>query len=86
MPIYDHECTNPECMNAWEDIYSMNTEPPKVCPKCNQETAKRIISRPGQGKVELTGHDLVKKLWAEGKALAKEARTNEKLAQDLYGK
>jgi putative FmdB family regulatory protein len=85
MAIYDHECQNPECKHEWEDTYSIKADPPKVCPKCNQETAKRVISLNGKGVVELTGNDLVEKIKSDGKQLAKNAYNSEKLYSNLLG-
>jgi len=42
MPTYEYVCTS--CGNAWEDFQKISEDPTKVCPKCNEETAKRQIS------------------------------------------
>jgi putative FmdB family regulatory protein len=83
MPTYEHLCQ--ECNHEWEDIYSIRDAVPEECPKCScKGKVIRLISRPTV-RVELTGRELVQKLKAEGKALAKEAQKNETLAANLYG-
>ena len=42
MPTYEYACTS--CGNGWEEIQKISEDPLKVCPKCGQETAKRMIS------------------------------------------
>jgi putative FmdB family regulatory protein len=85
MPTYCHQCTNTECNNEWEDIYSLSAEPPKVCPKCNQETAKRVISYATPGTVELTGNDLTDKLKADTKQLKKDMQKSDKMYANMLG-
>lgn len=41
MPTYDYRCTN--CGHEFEEFQSISAEPLKVCPKCNQETLKRVL-------------------------------------------
>jgi putative FmdB family regulatory protein len=83
MPSYDHICGN--CQHEWEDTYSIHAEVPDTCPNCQVKgQVKRLISLPSV-KVELTGRDLVNKLRAEGKELARRARKDDSLAADLYG-
>lgn len=83
MPEYEHICE--ACNYEWEDTYSIHKDPPKTCPKCKKRKAKRLISGSGSVKVELHGRELVNKLWKEGKEMAKKAKTDEKVAADLYG-
>lgn len=83
MPTYLHICD--ECKKEFEDIYSINALMPNVCPNCNCEGKIRRLLYAPSTKVELYGRELVTKLRADGKALAKEARTNETLAANLYG-
>lgn len=45
MPTYEYLCTS--CGHEWEFEQSIKDEPQKVCQKCNQETARRQISRGG---------------------------------------
>jgi len=86
MPTYEHTCHNPECKNEWEDIYSIKTDPPKVCPKCNQETAQRVISGgSGKGIVNLTGQDLTDKLKSDASQIQREAARDEKKYANLLG-
>lgn len=84
MPTYEHICT--ACQNEWEDFYSIKTDPPKVCPKCNQETAQRVISGgSGRGVVPLTGHDLADKLKGDAAKLQRDAAKDEKIYSNLMG-
>lgn len=84
MPTYEHKCTS--CEHEWEDEYSIKQDPPKVCPKCLQETAKRLVSGgSGRGVVELTGQELIDRAKQEGKQLAKEAANSEKIYSNLLG-
>ena len=85
MPTYNHICTNKECNHEWEDEYSIKDDPPKICPKCQQETAKRMISGLGCVKVELYGQELLSKLKADGQKIKKEAMHNEKVLADIVG-
>lgn len=43
---YEYCCLN--CDHTWEHEAKITDEPLKVCPKCGQETAKRLVSG-GQG-------------------------------------
>ena len=84
MPTYCHICNS--CQHEWEDIYSIKQDPPTTCPNCNVEGhVQRLISSNISANVELTGRDLVQKLWKEGKDIARQARKDEKLAHNLYG-
>jgi putative FmdB family regulatory protein len=85
MPYYEHVCTNEECKHEWEDEYSVKMDPPKICPKCGQETAKRLISLNGKGVVELFGQDLVDKVKADAKKLEQDAHRNENTYANLLG-
>ena len=85
MPCYEHVCTNEECKHEWEDEYSIKINPPTTCPKCGQETAKRLISLNGKGVVELFGQDLVDKVKADAKKLEQDAHRNENTYSNLLG-
>jgi putative FmdB family regulatory protein len=85
MAIYDHQCQDEKCGFEWESEYSIKADPPKVCPKCNQETAKRMISLNGKGVVELTGNDLVAKVKADAKQIQANAQRSEKSYSNLLG-
>lgn len=85
MPTYLHICN--ACQQEFEDTYSIHAEIPNVCPNCKAEgQIKRLISGGCSVKVELQGKELVQQLWKEGKQIAKEARKNENLAANLYGR
>lgn len=85
MPDYDHQCQSKECGYEWEETYSIKADPPKICPKCKQETAKRVISLCGRGVVELVGQDLVDHVKADAKRIAKEAAKDDKKYANLLG-
>jgi putative FmdB family regulatory protein len=85
MPTYCHQCENPECNHEWEDDYSIKVDPPKECPLCHQQTAKRVISLGGKGVVELTGQDLVNKTKEDIQKLKAEMKTNTKLYANMLG-
>ena len=86
MPTYEHQCTNTECNYEWEDMYSITKEPPKICPKCNQETAQRVISGgSGKGTVELTGHELASKMKEDVANLKKSMSSDAKVYANLLG-
>lgn len=85
MPVYYHECQNTECLHAWEDQYSIKLDPPKICPKCNQETAKRMISMTANPIVELSGDDLVKKVKGDANQMRRDMHKSENLYSNLLG-
>ena len=39
---YEYICEN--CKHTWETEQSIKAEPIKICPKCNEEKAKRLIA------------------------------------------
>jgi len=45
--VYEYECTDSECRHEWEAEQRIVEEALRVCPKCEGETAKRLISRRG---------------------------------------
>lgn len=85
MPTYEHLCG--ACNKEFEDVYSINSDPPEICPLCNVSgQVKRLISGgSGRGIVELTGNDLAAHLRSEGKKLAASAGRDEKLLANLVG-
>lgn len=85
MPEYEHKCTDEQCGHEWEDTYSIHVDPPKICPKCGKETAKRLISLGAKGVVELTGQDLVDKLKSDANNLKRDAAQKEKVYANLLG-
>jgi putative FmdB family regulatory protein len=54
MAIYEYICKDEACRFEWEEESSINSQPSKTCPQCNQETAKRLIS--GGGSFVLVGN------------------------------
>lgn len=83
MPTYEHICDN--CQHEWEDIYSIKQDPPKNCPSCNSESARRLISLVSNSVIELTGHDLVAKVKRDTTNLKKDMHKDEKLYANLLG-
>jgi putative FmdB family regulatory protein len=43
--IYEYECTNEECKHQWEAEQSMTDPVLTHCESCQQETAKKLISK-----------------------------------------
>lgn len=86
MPEYEHICTAENCKHEWNDTYSIKLDPPKVCPKCLQETAQRVISGgSGKGIVELTGHELASKMKEDVVKLKKDMNSSEKVYSNMLG-
>jgi len=44
---YEYLCTNTECQHGWEVSQKITEAPIKICPKCGEESAKRLISSKG---------------------------------------
>lgn len=85
MPLYEHQCQSPDCNYEWEDSYSIKVDPPKECPKCHKQTAKRVISLGGKGIVELTGQDLIDKIKSDTKQLKKDMHKSDKVYANMLG-
>ncbi len=86
MPTYLHQCQDENCKEEWEDYYSMSKDPPTVCPKCNQETAKRVISfQQSRGIVELSGDDYKSAVLADGQRIKKEMYRDERKYANMLG-
>jgi putative FmdB family regulatory protein len=85
MALYEHVCIDPTCKHEWEDEYSIKDDPPELCPKCGQKTAKRLISLGGKGVVELTGQDYVDKIKSDTKQLKKDMHKSEKVYASMLG-
>ena len=47
MPTYEYECKEASCKHEWEEVHSMKRDPTKSCPKCQRESARRLISGTG---------------------------------------
>ncbi len=43
MPTYEYECLN--CGHEFEERQRMTDEPLTICPKCDQKTLRKLISR-----------------------------------------
>ena len=69
MPIYEHLCK--ECDLEWEGTFKMSADVKDItCPGCNVTgSAKRLISLPAKGRVELTGHELTAQLKVDAKKM-----------------
>lgn len=85
MALYEHICLNQECKHEWEQEYSIKVDPPKICPQCLQETAKRLISLGGKGVVQLEGNELVASVKQDAKRIEREASQNENSYSNLVG-
>lgn len=42
---YDYICE--KCLHEWEEEQRISDDPIKICPKCNEQSAKRQISAKG---------------------------------------
>ena len=83
MPTYEHKCE--ACDFEWEDIFKMSDPLPEECPDCKVKgKIKRLISI-SSVKVELSGRELVEKLRADGKKIAKKSATDENLRANIVG-
>lgn len=85
MPTYLHECQNKECNHEWEDFYSITATPPTTCPKCQQETARRVINSMTKGVVELSGNEIIEKHKTDVSQLKKELASSEKAYANVLG-
>lgn len=84
MAIYEHLCET--CKHEWEEEYSIKDDPPKKCPKCGKESAKRLISGgSGKGIVTLYGQELHTKIKQDAKKWKKEIYSNEKEYANVIG-
>lgn len=45
MPTYEYKCQSKNCCKEWEAIQSIKEESITLCPYCQQNTAKRLISQ-----------------------------------------
>lgn len=82
MPSYLHGCY--ECEHKWEDFYSINAEPPTICPECGGK-ARRLISGAPSFKVKLEGNELKQHIKDERKKIRNQVKSDEKLRANLMG-
>lgn len=82
---YLHCCTDNDCKFEWEENYSIKADPPKICPKCNQETARRLINHEGGARMELNPDEMKDKIKEDVKKLKQEANKNENVLANLVG-
>jgi putative FmdB family regulatory protein len=85
MPTYFHQCQDASCNYEWEDFYSITTDPPTTCPKCNQETARRLINCATKGVVELSGSELTAKVKEDANQMQRDMATSEKMYSNMLG-
>jgi len=79
-------CLNEQCNNEWCETHSIKEDARKVCPACNQETAKRLISGgSGKGIVVLSGQDLVNKVKADASTIENYAAKSENYCSNFVG-
>ena len=43
MPVYEYVCKS--CEHEWTEEKSIKADVTKVCPECEEESAKRLISK-----------------------------------------
>lgn len=41
---YEYACENESCHHIWEAEQKISEPPLEECPKCHQQTAKRLVS------------------------------------------
>jgi len=63
----------------------MSEAPPTECPKCHEQTAKRIIKEIGGGVVRLSGNEYAVKLAQDTQKLKQDMKTDEKLYANMLG-
>lgn len=86
MLTYEYICENAECLNEWEEEAEIVDPKQTTCPKCLQETAKRLISGgSGKGIVSLEGYELLDHVQNETQKMRIKANTNENYLSNLVG-
>ena len=50
MPIYDYQCTNPECRRMYDQLESSNAPTTQACVDCGG-LAERLMSVPAKGRM-----------------------------------
>ena len=88
MPIYEYECTNPDCQmydNKWEEFQFISEEAITICKHCKTHSAVKALSLPALGLVELTGQDYIKKMQNDVKSLSQKAASDENTYANLLG-
>ena len=45
MPFYDYDCTSEACKHTWEVEAKITAEKETICPKCKEQTARRLVGR-----------------------------------------
>lgn len=43
MPIYEYQCSNPDCRHEFDELQSMSEPPLLTCPKCGKDTLQKLI-------------------------------------------
>jgi putative FmdB family regulatory protein len=46
MPVYEYKCEHEGCEERLETVQSIKADALTKCPKCGEETLKRVISAP----------------------------------------
>ena len=82
MPTYEYICEN--CGHEWEDFHSMS-EVVDVCPECNQQQVKKLISFGSKGIVKLCHEDMVAKIGSDLTEIRQKARKDENYKASLIG-
>ena len=86
MPTYLYKCPT---HGEFEEEHSIKIKL-EFCPKCNTDGTpdvkiERLINCVTKGVVELGGNELVEKIRADAKTLAKDAAKSEKVYANLLG-
>ena len=86
MLTYEYICENAECLNEWEEEAEIVDPKQTTCPKCLQETAKRLISGgSGKGIVELSGQELLSYVQDETQKMRVKCNQNESYLANMVG-
>jgi len=47
MPTYDYKCDNSQCHHEFDAFQGINDNPLQKCPKCGENTLRRLIGSGG---------------------------------------
>jgi putative FmdB family regulatory protein len=85
MPTYPHICN--ECQHEWDEVYSMNADPPDTCPACGTKgkVERLIAGGSGKGIVILTGNELKEQTKLDAAKIINESSKNENFLANMVG-
>lgn len=72
MPIYEYQCNN--CEHKMEAIHKISDAPLKLCPECDQETLRKLVSA---AAFKLTGTGWYETDFKDKKPTKKESQAEE---------